>query len=168
MHQQKAFLTIWNTLIMFPVLLEMEMKPKLMIWWKPLSVWHAESGVQNLFQSLHCLCFKFLWESVHACGIHTCLCGTAVWPASDSFSILSASRGGVCVGVITDYAVSFLPLGELHILWSQRASEDLHHEPFEPRLRWVCRHTCALCKLTHSTPQALWVLLEHVCAALYL
>lgn len=63
---------------------------------------------------------------MHACGIRTCLCGMAVWPASDSFSILSPSQGGVCVGVITDYAVSFLPLGELHILWSQRASEDLH------------------------------------------
>ncbi len=30
-HQQKAFLTVWNTLIMIPVLFDIEMKPKLMI-----------------------------------------------------------------------------------------------------------------------------------------
>lgn len=94
MHQQKAFLTIWNTLILFPVLSEIEINPKLTIWRKPLSVYALVTcrvGCTKPFNhpwSFHCLCFKFQCERVHACGIRTCLCGTAVWPASDSFSIL--------------------------------------------------------------------------------
>lgn len=37
--------------------------------------------------------------------------------------------------------------------------------PFKPRLRWVCRHTCALCELTQCTTGTLSSL-ENVCAAL--
>jgi len=57
--------------------------------------------------------------------VHVCvgrLCGLR----ATAFPFFHPSQGGVCVGVITDFAGSFLPLGELHILWSQRASEDLH------------------------------------------
>ncbi len=98
-----------------------------------------------------------MWEC--ACVWHTCLCGTAVWPASDSFSILSPSQGGVCVGVLTDYAVSFLPLAELHILWSQRASEIFTNcvpsRPFETGLKTSVphhdKHVSVLCECTHRS-----------------
>lgn len=93
------------------------------------------------------------------CGIHVCvgwLCG------------LRATAFPFChrVGVITDYAVSFLPLGELHILRSQRASEDLHLTVFhrDPLSRDLdeCADIRALCELTTGTLSSL----ENDCAAL--
>lgn len=168
MHQQKAFLMKWNTLIMFPVLSEIEIKPKLTIWRKPLSEYALVTcrvGCTKPFNrpwSFHCLCFKFQCESVHVCGIRTCLCGTAVWPVSDSFSILSPESGrSVCQCDYRLHSILPPPRWASHTVVSEAVQGPsltvFHHDPLSPDLDECANTHVVHYASSHSAQQALWV-----------
>ncbi len=153
---------------MIPVLFEIEMKLKLMIQEGNRSVYAVVNtcrgvDVQSLLNTykVFTALALFLCESVYACGIHVCvgrLCGLR----ATAFPFFTPRQGGVCVGVITDYAVSFLPLAELVVSEGVRRSSltVFHHNPSKQDLRRACthdKHVCVLFECTHrSHSRTLW------------